>query len=101
MRTCVGYAENLSAICDSSSVVCAGDETYGTMEQIGVALLESTSRPDGVHPECPTGNSHLADKRFHRLVILLPGIPSVFKIWRISSPTNENLQYSFQLLSQN
>lgn len=54
-RTCVGAGLQAMS-CDSSRVVCAGGNTYGTQEQVAAALkVSATSRIDKVHPNCPTG----------------------------------------------
>jgi len=57
-RTCVGSGLEVAA-CDSSLVVCAGGDYYGTAEQVAAALLLSTQRLDKVHPNCPTGCAQL------------------------------------------
>jgi len=54
-RTCVGYGLEASS-CDSSKYVCAGGNTYGTLEQLAAAIkVSATERADKVHPNCPTG----------------------------------------------
>lgn len=53
-RTCVG--SGLEAMfCDTSRVVCAGGDLYGSLEQVAAALKVSSARIDMVHPNCPTG----------------------------------------------
>lgn len=54
-RTCVGAGLE-AQYCDSSRVVCAGGNTFGTNEQVAAAIkVSATSRIDRVHPNCPTG----------------------------------------------
>jgi len=54
-RTCVGYGME-GRSCDSSKYVCAGGNTYGTLEQLAAAIkVSATERLDKVHPNCPTG----------------------------------------------